>query len=93
MQAEEIISLVAFYKNTLESMNVIPERITTSKSFYTYRNNSSALLSHALYLCVEFKSHTKEDKQNRHLTAIQMCVSFAGMYTLDELMRHNKYGV
>lgn len=35
-------------------------------------------------------SPAKYGKANRHLTAIQMCLSFAGLYTLNDLMSHNK---
>lgn len=32
----------------------------------------------------------KEGKTGRHLGSIQMCLSFAGWYSLEELMNHNK---
>jgi len=32
----------------------------------------------------------KQRKTGSHLTAVQMCLSFAGWYTLEELMCHNR---
>jgi hypothetical protein len=36
------------------------------------------------------KDPGKEGKTNRHFASIQMCLSFAGWYTLEELKSHNR---
>ena len=94
MNTHKITHILVEYKNTLESVGVVPRRILTHKTFGEYSEDPDALLSHALYL-VEGALVTAQDKDkygklNRHLTAIQMCLSFAGLYSLDELMAHNK---
>lgn len=94
MNIHKITHILVEYKTTLENLGVRPIRILTRKTFREYSKDSDALLSHALYL-VEGALVTAQDKDkygklNRHLTAIQMCLSFAGLYSLDELMTHNK---
>ena len=94
MDVHKITHILVEYKNTLENLGVTPKRILTHKTFREYSKDPGALLSHALYL-VEGALITAQDKDkygklNRHLTAIQMCLSFAGLYSLDELMAYNK---
>jgi len=51
-------------------------------------------LAHAQFLCDRVKELArypeKRRKMGSHLTAVQLCLSFAGWYTLEELMNHNK---
>jgi hypothetical protein len=51
-------------------------------------------LAHAHYLIdgvVEYaKDPERQRKAGSHLTAVQMCLSCAGWYTLQELMDHNR---
>jgi hypothetical protein len=88
---KEIVYIVKSYDKNLTALGIKPKRINTNKSFGFYKNSPCRLLQHAKYLCGIFESHTDTGKINRHLTAIQMVLSFAGVYTLDELMHHNKY--
>ena len=52
------------------------------------------LLRHAHFLCDGAKifaiNPDRRRKAGSHLTVIQMCLSFAGWYTLEDLMRHNR---
>lgn len=94
MNIHKITHILVEYKTTLENLGVKPRRILTNKTFREYCKDPDALLSHALYL-VEGALITAQDKDkygklNRHLTAVQMCLSFAGLYSLDELMAHNR---
>jgi hypothetical protein len=94
MNIHKITHILVEYKTTLEKLGVIPGRILTEKTFKDYAEDSRALLSHALYLVdgalIIAQNKDKYGKLNRHLTAIQMCLSFAGLYSLDDLMTHNK---
>ncbi len=51
-------------------------------------------MTHAHYLYDDIKEFAmdpqKQRKAGSHLTAIQMCLSFAGWYTLQEIMDHNR---
>ena len=94
MDIHKITQILTEYKNYLESKNVYANRIQTNKTFRDYKDDPLLILSHALYLVhgalVIAQNKDKYGKLNRHLTAAQMCLSFAGVYTLDELMAHNK---
>jgi len=92
MTPDKILAVAQTYSTILQAQGISPARIDPSCSFSTQTNSS--LLQHALYLCVgiaEFAGDPdKIGKANRHLAAAQMCLSFAGLYTLDELCRHNE---
>jgi hypothetical protein len=94
MDTHKITRILVEYKTKLDDLGVKPERILTHKTFRDYTEDPGALLSHALYLVdgalVTAQDKEKYGKLNRHLTAIQMCLSFAGIYSLDQLMNHNK---
>lgn len=64
-----------------------PKRTFASLSNYE-------LLSHAHFLIDGAKEYARNPEKQRkagsHLTAIQMCLSFAGWYTLEDLMNHNR---
>jgi hypothetical protein len=94
MDIHKITHILVEYKTTLENLGVQPKRITTKNTFREYKDDIPSLLSHSLYLVdgalVTAKDPEKYGKLNRHLTAIQMCLSFSGIYTLDELMAHNR---
>lgn len=92
MTPEKIFAVVSRYETELSQLGVVPTRIDTSRTFGDCTHVE--LLAHAAYLCIgakEFASRPEKfGKANRHLTAIQMCLSFVGMYTLDDLMSHNR---
>lgn len=52
------------------------------------------MLAHAHYLLDNVEEYAnkpgKEGKTGRHLAAVQMILSFAGIYTVEDLMRHNR---
>ena len=56
--------------------------------------NMFEILAHAHYLCDGVKEFAgnprKQRKMGSHLAAVQMFLSFAGWYTLQELMDHNR---
>ncbi len=76
----------------LENEDIEPRRIDVSRTFGDC--TPFELRCHALYLCeglVELTNDPdKYGKANRHLTAIQMILSFLNIYTLSELMDHNR---
>ena len=92
MTPEKIVSVIEMYKQRLEAEHIPAKRIDTNRSFKNCTTRE--ILSHAHYLCEGVCRYAmdpeKFGKANRHLTAIQMCLGFAGWYTLAELMDHNR---
>lgn len=91
MKRKKIYAVVEQYATALHAKHIKPKRIPTNK---TFRDCSvDELLSHAHYLVVMFSTYDAEaqyGKLNRHPAAIQMLLSFAGWYTLHDLMEHNR---
>ena len=52
------------------------------------------ILAHAHHLCDGARDYafdpSKFSKANRYRASIQMCLGFAGLYTLEELKNHNR---
>ncbi len=92
MDGKKIISVIEMYQRKLSGCGVIQERMDPGRTFQSLSQDE--LLSHAFFLCSFAKEYAadpeKFGKANRHLTAIQMCLSFAGWYTLEDLMNHNR---
>lgn len=87
----KIISVVEMYEEKLYKAGVPKIRMDTKRTFASL--NKEEMLAHAYFLIDGVKESAKEDKlgkMNRHLSSIQMCLSFAGWYTLEDLMNHNK---
>ena len=91
MTPEKIRDVVTFYHSTLTQAGIQPQRINVHSSFGSV--SQTALLAHAHYLCegvLNMNIAQHYGKANRHLTAVQMCLSFAQWYTLHELREHNR---
>jgi hypothetical protein len=92
MTPDKIISLIERYEEELAALGIPPRRIDPSRTFASL--DREGCLAHARYLCDGAKGYASDPerigKANRHLTAIQMCLSFAGLYTLEDLMGHNR---
>ncbi len=92
MTPEKIISVIEMYEARLQAYGVAKKRMDPRLTFK--KLTSAQLLEHAYYLCDGAKEYardlTRQRKAGSHLTAIQMCLSFAGWYTLQDLMNHNK---
>jgi len=91
MTPEHILYLLSIYEEgDLEAYP--PKRIDPSRKFSEL--NRDEILSHARYLCQNLMTFLhdpeKEGKIGRHFGALQMCLSFAGLYTLEDLMSHNR---
>jgi hypothetical protein len=92
MDPQKVISVVSMYEEELKKQGVPKKRINPEKTFReaTY----DEILAHTHYLIDGVKEYAmtpgKEGKTGRHLASIQMCLSFAGWYTLEELMNHNR---
>lgn len=80
------------YEERLGREGVPKIRIDPKRTFKSL--NKEELLAHAHYLTDGVKEYAKDSERQRkagsHLTAIQMCLSFAGWYTLEDLMNHNR---
>ena len=91
MTPEKICAVIEMYERELVDHLIPKRRISPSRSFAWA--SQTDLLAHAHFLCADAKVYAKNPekygKANRHLTAIQMCLSFATWYTLEELMEHN----
>jgi len=92
MTPEKIISVIEMYERRLHEEGILKGRIDPHRTFGDL--TKSELLSHAYFLCDGVKIYAQDPEKRRktgsHLTAIQMCLSFAGWYTLEELMDHNR---
>lgn len=92
MTPQKIVSLIESYEEFLALIRVPKIRMDQEKSFGSL--SSGEILAHAHFLCDDAKKYATNPEQfgkaNRHLTAIQMCLSFANIYTLGELMDHNR---
>ncbi len=91
MNSEKVISVIEMYQERLEKENVPKIRMDIKKTFASL--NKDEILAHAHFITDGVKEYAKQGKLRKmgsHLTVIQMCLSFAGWYTLEELMNHNR---
>ena len=93
MTPEHMLARTQWYENYLKEEGICKERMRTTQAFGNLEEIQ--LLAHAHYLCDNVRRFASEPgewgKANRHYTALQMCLSFAKLFTLDELMEHNKH--
>lgn len=91
MTPDKICLLARRYHKELTDRHITPRRMAVSRTFGSCTEQE--LLEHACFLSDQMNNFvhdpSKLGKANRHLTAIQMCLSFANVYTLDELRTHN----
>ncbi len=92
MTKEKIISVIEMYEERLRNSSVPKIRMDPKRTFGSLTLDE--ILAHAHYLCDGVKKNAKDPcklrKTGSHLTAVQMCLSFAGWYTLEDLMNHNR---
>jgi hypothetical protein len=92
MKPEKIQAVVEMYRRMFEAKNIPKARMSRDKTFG--QATSEERLAHAHYLLdgvIEYsKMPGKEGKTGRHLTAVQMLLSFENWFTLGELMDHNR---
>ena len=92
MKSEKILEVLAVYECRLLKEGVPKNRMDPKRTFESLTKEER--LMHAYFLIDGAKwlatSPDKQGKAGRHLGAIQMCLSFAGWYTLEELMNHNR---
>lgn len=91
MTPDKIILLTKRYEERLSGLHIPRVRMDVRRTFGFL--NEEEILAHAHYLCggiPEFAYDPgKWGKTNRHYTAVQMCLSYADWYTLEDLMNHN----
>lgn len=92
MTPEKIISVIEMYEDRLNDNRIPKVRLDPKRTFQSA--TIPERLAHAHYLCDGVKEYAKNPEKQRktgsHLTAVQMCLSFAGWYTLEDLMNHNR---
>ncbi len=92
MTPEKIISVVEMYETLLLRRGIPKVRMDPKRTFGSM--DPLELMAHAHYLCDGVKEYAVNPEQQRkagsHLTAVQMCLSFANIFTLEELMNHNR---
>ena len=91
MNSEKVISVVEMYEEKLREAGVPKIRMNPKRTFASLSREE--MLAHAHFLTDGVKEYARDGKLRKmgsHLTAIQMCLSFAGWYTLEDLMDHNK---
>lgn len=91
MTSEKVIAVIEMYEEKLHKVGVPKVRMDPKRTFASLSKDE--ILAHAHFLTDGVKKYAKSGKQRKmgsHLTAVQMCLSFAGWYTLEDLMNHNK---
>lgn len=92
MAPEKIISIIEMYEKRLLEADVPKVRMDPKRTFESA--SVAERLAHAHFLCDGVKEYARSPLRQRktgsHLTAVQMCLSFAGWYTLEDLMNHNR---
>lgn len=92
MKPEKIISVITMYEDRLHKAGIPKIRMDPSRMFRSLTD--SEILAHAHFLVDSAKEFAVDPERQRragsHLSSIQMCLGFAGWYTLQELMNHNK---
>ena len=92
MTPEKIVRLIERYERELQAAGIPQARMDIDRTFGSLSREEN--LAHAHYLCSGVKRFAQDPNLQRktgsHLTAVQMCLSNAGWYTLRELMDHNR---
>ena len=92
MTPEKIISIIEMYEKQLSHARIPKIRMDPKRTFQSLTKEE--ILAHAHFLTDDVKTFAKNPEKQRktgsHLSVIQMCLSFAGWYTLEDLMNHNK---
>ena len=92
MTPEKIIAVIEGYEKHLSRRGVPKVQMDPKRTFSSASKDE--LLAHAHLLCDGVKEFArnpeKMGKANRHLASVQMILSFAGWYTLEDLMNHNR---
>lgn len=80
------------YEERLRKAKILKIPMDPKRTFESL--SKAERLQHAHFLCEGIKKYAKDPQRQRkagsHLTAVQMCLSFAGWYTLEDLMNHNR---
>lgn len=91
MNPEKIISVTAEYQQRFLRDSIMPQRIDPLCTFA--ETSLTERLAHAAYLAEHIPDFARDPgkwgKANRHLASMQLCMSFAGWYSLNELREHN----
>lgn len=92
MTPEKIIAVIEMYEARLRRAGIPKLRMDPKHTFESL--SKAERLQHAHFLCEGVKEYArdpqKQQKAARYLTVVQMCLSFAGWYTLEDLMNHNR---
>lgn len=92
MDAIQIIKVVEMYEKRLAAAKIPKTAMDPNQTFGSL--SQTEILAHAHHLIDGIKEFlkypSKDGKTNRHLASIQMCLSFANWYTLEELKSHNR---
>lgn len=92
MTPEKICEVVALYRKLLQEMHIPKQRMDLARTLKSLSERERLAHAHHLLDGIEVYAHQpgKEGKTGRHLASVQMILSFAGVYTLEELMDHNR---
>ena len=92
MTPEKMVAVIKMYEQRLAKEGIPKVRMDPDLTFGEL--SEFELLRHAHFLCDDAKKYAQDPSRQRkagsHLTVIQMCLSFAGWYTLEDLMNHNR---
>jgi hypothetical protein len=91
MTERKIQQVVAMYRARLRHHGIPEIRMDPKRTFKELTTEEALAHAHFLLKGVEaYAEDRREGKCGRHLGAVQMILSFAGWYTLEDLMQHNR---
>lgn len=92
MSTEQMLRMLEIYEKRLAAIGIPKVAMDSDRTFGSLSRDE--ILAHAHYLIDGTRKHIldpdKEGKANRHFASIQMCLSFANWYTLEDLKGHNR---
>lgn len=91
MTPETVLQVVEHYEAVLSVFPIAPVRVdTTSPGPFSVKE----LIAHAKYLLPGIKEFATQEgkwgKTNRHLASVQMFLLMAGIFSLEDVMNHNR---
>ncbi len=92
METQKILEVAARYQKFFDEQHIPKVRMDSSRTFGSLTHQEA--LAHANYLLDGIREYAqvpgKEGKAGRHLGSLQTILSFLNVYTLEELMEHNR---
>ena len=91
MTEQKIQQVAAMYRARLKHFKIPQVRMDPNRTLRELTDVEALAHAHFLLDGIEaYAEDRREGKCGRHLGAVQMILSYAGWYTLEDLMHHNR---